>query len=88
MKTTIDKYGRIVIPRVFRERLRLKPGTPIEIIEENDTLIAKAIPKEGNLEMENGVLVFSCVGYGALDKVIDEFRESRLESIISDGPQR
>jgi len=31
MKTTIDSAGRIVVPKVLRETLGLKPGQPLQI---------------------------------------------------------
>jgi len=32
MKTSIDKAGRVVIPAPVRARLRLEPGTELEIV--------------------------------------------------------
>lgn len=31
IKTTIDKAGRVVIPKPFRKRAGLEPGVPLEI---------------------------------------------------------
>ena len=38
MKTTIDKAGRVVIPKEIRDRQRLGPGAEIEIVENGDRL--------------------------------------------------
>jgi AbrB family looped-hinge helix DNA binding protein len=38
MKTTIDKAGRVVIPAAMRERVGLKPGVEVEILEEDFTV--------------------------------------------------
>jgi len=46
MTTTIDKAGRIVIPAGMRERLGLRPGTPIEItVEDASIRLVAATPQ-------------------------------------------
>lgn len=35
MHTTIDKAGRVVIPAAVRERIGLKPGIELEVVEED-----------------------------------------------------
>ena len=72
MKTTIDKYGRIVIPRVIREKLKLTPGTDIELTDENDQFTGKPIAQEGELIMKDGVLVFAGSSLKNPDKVLME----------------
>lgn len=34
MITTIDKAGRVVVPKAMRDRLGLAPGTELEIVED------------------------------------------------------
>jgi len=38
MRTTIDKAGRVVIPAALRERLGLRAGAAIEILEDDGSL--------------------------------------------------
>lgn len=38
MKTTIDKAGRVVIPKPIRDRHRLVPGTEVDIVDSGDRL--------------------------------------------------
>lgn len=35
MRTTIDKAGRVVIPAAVRERIGLKAGVELEVVEED-----------------------------------------------------
>jgi AbrB family looped-hinge helix DNA binding protein len=35
MRTTIDKAGRVVIPAAIRERAGLRPGSEIEVTEDD-----------------------------------------------------
>jgi AbrB family looped-hinge helix DNA binding protein len=43
MRTTIDKAGRVVIPVAVRERVGLKPGTELEVVEED--LTVRLVPR-------------------------------------------
>ncbi len=45
MKTTIDKAGRVVIPAEVRNRLRLEPGTALEVVVDNlGVRLVRAVP--------------------------------------------
>lgn len=58
MQTTVDKAGRVVIPKPIRDRLRLVPGTAIEVVDTGDRIelippddreAAVLVEKEGRL---------------------------------------
>jgi AbrB family looped-hinge helix DNA binding protein len=57
MITTIDTAGRVVIPKLLRDRLGLRGGEELEI-EERDGEIRVARPKRGVrlVETEHGLL--------------------------------
>lgn len=38
MRTTIDAGGRVVIPKSIRDRLGLKPGVEVEVVEADGTV--------------------------------------------------
>ena len=68
MRITIDRFGRVLIPKSLRERLGFAPGTPLalDVHDAGDgapSLEIRAIPDEPLLVRENGRLVFT----GALD---------------------
>jgi AbrB family looped-hinge helix DNA binding protein len=84
VKTTIDKAGRIVIPKVVRDRRHLAPGTEVEIVEIDDRieLILPDDRPQAQLVEEQGHLVVSAaVGESiSLEETIalrDELREPR-----------
>ncbi len=58
MKTTIDKYGRIIIQSI-RKQLGFAPGVEIDLVEENDVLIGKPVQKGGELILKEGVMVYT-----------------------------
>jgi AbrB family looped-hinge helix DNA binding protein len=54
MKTTIDKAGRVVIPREVRERLGLLPGTELEVRVEDQTVrLARRAPGPRLVRVKN-----------------------------------
>lgn len=44
MRTTIDSAGRVVVPKVLRERLRLKGGAEVDITERAGVIEIVAVP--------------------------------------------
>lgn len=57
MKTTVDKFGRIVIPKETRDRLGFDPGTEMEIIEEGDSVRLRRKFPRANLVWKGDILV-------------------------------
>ena len=46
MKTRIDNFGRLVIPKPLRERYRFEPGTEVEIVTIPDGItLVPVMPK-------------------------------------------
>jgi AbrB family looped-hinge helix DNA binding protein len=56
--TTIDKAGRIVLPKQFREELQLGPGDPIELEASADHVVLRPARGKGRMRKEQGVWVF------------------------------
>lgn len=45
MEATVDEVGRIVVPKLLRDRLRLTPGSKVDVSEYGDGLhIARGAP--------------------------------------------
>ncbi len=80
METSIDSFGRIVIPKKIREHFLLDSGTQLRIEETADAIVLRPVFGEPNLNEKNGVLVYS----GTLADDIEEATEKhRLERIHS-----
>ena len=58
MKTTIDKAGRLVLPKPFRDALDLGPGDTVEIALEGETVTLRPHRSAPPLQKERGVWVF------------------------------
>ncbi len=53
----IDQAGRIVVPKKFREALRLRPGARLKLEQAGDRLVLEQEYPEPRLEMRDGLLV-------------------------------
>ena len=80
MQTTIDRFGRIVLPKKLRDDFNLVPGSQIHIEVSGQEIILKPIHGEPDLRVKEGVLVFSGVFLGNLNTTLAKHREKRLKS--------
>ena len=55
MKTTIDRAGRVVIPKAIRERAGLQPGMELEITVDNGCVALQPPPPQGRTVYEDGL---------------------------------
>jgi len=83
MKTTIDRFGRVVVPKQLRDRFGLQPGTEVEIGAQGNDLIIKQTSQLSPLQDEEGVLVFDGNATGDIAGSIRAQREKRLQRLSS-----
>ena len=57
MKTTIDRAGRIVVPKALRRALGLQPGSEIELRAADGLIEMEPLPLEVRMERRGGLLV-------------------------------
>jgi AbrB family looped-hinge helix DNA binding protein len=81
MQLTIDKFGRIVIPKALRDDLQLTSGTMLEVEEKADHLILRPFHEQPVLMRKNGFLVYTGKPVNSLDTVVKQVREERLLKI-------
>ncbi|MEI9967324.1 MAG: AbrB/MazE/SpoVT family DNA-binding domain-containing protein [Terracidiphilus sp.] len=80
----IDKAGRIVVPKKFRDALRLRPGTRLRAEQHGDQLTLSHAAAEARLVIENGApLIFSADGSNSqkitVEMVNESIAQARLE---------
>jgi AbrB family looped-hinge helix DNA binding protein len=74
MRTTIDKAGRLVIPKALRDRLGLQPGE-VEVSADGSAL--RVEPVSGDYLVErNGRLVIPSSGSPLTNDVVRELRDA------------
>lgn len=81
MQVAIDKFGRVLIPKVIRRHLGIKPGSILQIEEHADDILLKLVEAKSPLERKQGVLVFTGEATEDLESVIQQERERRLEDL-------
>lgn len=74
MRTTIDKAGRVVIPKSLRDQLGLQPGQ-VELTADGAALRIEAIA-EGALTERGGRLVIPAGGAVVNDEVVRALRDA------------
>ena len=80
MRLTLDKAGRIVIPKPVREALRLEPGDMLELEQAGDALTLRPVRGTGPLVKEQGVWVFRSgrpLAAATTDAVLERLRTER-----------
>lgn len=78
METTLDKFGRIVIPKRVRDDLGLKPGAVLQIEQADQGILMEPVNEGPHVVVKNGVLVFSGTATGDLVAAIQDHRQERL----------
>ena len=58
MEVTVDKFGRIVVPKNLRDSLGIAPGMRLEIEQIGGEILLRPPAEESNLWDEGGVLVY------------------------------
>ena len=56
MEATVDEVGRIVLPKPLRDRLRLTPGTKVDVSEYGDGLHVTPVSRTARIEEHDGRL--------------------------------
>jgi AbrB family looped-hinge helix DNA binding protein len=74
MRATIDKAGRLVIPKPLRDRLGLTPGE-VEVTADGAALRVEAIA-HGEVEERNGRLVIPASGESISIDDVRSFRDA------------
>jgi AbrB family looped-hinge helix DNA binding protein len=87
----IDSAGRVVIPKAFRDALRLRPGDRLRVLTEGDALVLEPEPVFAEtVEAPDGWPVLKSRGkhdplpLSYFDSLIDEAREHRHREITGE----
>lgn len=91
MEVTLDKYGRIVIPKAVREHFGLKAGSSLELdVEPADggaeTIALRPVDPESVLQRKGRVLVHTGTADRPLDPVeaVRRARQERTRKLAGD----
>jgi AbrB family looped-hinge helix DNA binding protein len=78
MDVTLDRFGRILLPKPLRDRLGLLPGARLRVEVSGDRIGLRLVERESILEIRDGVLVYQgrMIEDGAA--VLRDVREERI----------
>jgi AbrB family looped-hinge helix DNA binding protein len=74
MKATIDKAGRLVIPKALRDSLGIVPGE-VEVVPDGAGLRIEP-PADDQLEDEDGLLVIPAADVAISDELVRALRDA------------
>lgn len=79
MTLTIDGAGRVVIPKPLRDKLGLRAGSALEVVETSDGVTLKPAERKSSLERIGRFLVYTGEVPDGFDvvKAVEEEREAQ-----------
>ena len=80
IRLTIDKAGRVVIPKPLREELHLEAGDTLEMESAGEQITLRPVRGSGPLTKEHGVWVFHTgqpLSASATDEMLEQIRGER-----------
>jgi len=89
-KLTVDKAGRVVIPKKLRDELHLSSGDSLEIESQGDELVLRPVHEKATMFKEDGMWVIKtgkALAVEDLNAVIESVREERHRQILGDWPK-
>lgn len=82
MEVTLDKFGRILLPKALRKALGIRPGAKLSLKVEDSKLTLTPSDPDGMLKRINGVLVWTGpVGDIDFQDVLERTRDERISRI-------
>jgi len=87
-RLTIDKAGRIVIPKPVRDELHLEPGDDLELESVGEEITLRPVRGTGPLAQEHGVWVFRTgqpIAASTTDEMLRRVREDRDLANLGEG---
>lgn len=89
-KLTLDKAGRVVIPKKLRDRLHMAPGDAFELESTDDKIVLKPVREEATMFKKDGMWVIKTgkpLTVEDVNAVIESVREERHLQILGAGPE-
>ena len=85
---TIDRFGRMVIPKSVRDDLGLRPGDYVQAEVSHDAIVLRPAARVDPLRKEGGVLVFTGSAAGDIADALSSLREERVDLVAESGGYR
>lgn len=81
MNITIDKFGRVLIPKEIRDQLGLQQGTSLSVKRSDDHLILTPKTEGSPMVRKGRLLVFQAVPEGDVTQAVKQDRLRRVSKM-------
>lgn len=81
MEVTIDKFGRILIPKALRDLLGLGPGSRLKVTATGDEIALQPTGTKPVLEVQEGVLIYQGEVDGDPEGLLKTIRDERIRDL-------
>ena len=82
-KITLDRAGRVVIPKTLRKELHLGPGDTLQLESEGDQITLRPVRPQALLKKEQGVWVYQGEPtHTSIPALLDRERERRSRELL------
>jgi AbrB family looped-hinge helix DNA binding protein len=82
-KISVDKAGRVVLPKSLREKMRVEPGDDLLVEVEGDRITLQPIRQHAPLIKEHGIWVYQGEpSDSSIPELIDAEREKRIRGLM------
>lgn len=80
---SVDKAGRVVLPKETRDRLRLEAGDELLVEEMDQQIVLRPMRAQASLQKEHGVWVYRSgkPATESLQEQIDAVRDERIREL-------
>jgi AbrB family looped-hinge helix DNA binding protein len=85
VETTIDRFGRVVIPKRVREALGLEAGESLMIEKRGEGILLRPARERAPLKHKDRVLVFTGQATGEPRNLVRRSRDERLRKLVGRG---
>jgi|SRR5579862_4673184 len=86
---TVDKAGRVVLPKPIRDEMQLRAGDSLELESSEDRIVLRPRRGESGLRQKQGIWVLSTgepISAEATDEVLRRLRRERELSFLGNRP--
>ncbi len=81
METTLDRFGRIIIPKEVRDDMGLETGAVLQIEKKGERIVLQPLQGEPKISEKKGIPVFTGTAVGDLGAALQEHRKRRLKKM-------
>jgi AbrB family looped-hinge helix DNA binding protein len=78
-ETSVDRFGRVVIPKETRDHFGLEPGSALTVDEREDGILLRPASPAATLRVKKGVLVFAGDVTGDALEAVRQQRDRRIQ---------